>query len=295
MYTIALVHEAPRPTWTSKRLLSAFKNRGCRVLYVRPSQLSVSIEESVAIEYRDKKLEADAFIVRSLGYLASLEFFIRRLGVLFIAEKLGARIINKPLSLLLARDKQTSLSLLSMNGLRVPWTHVTELIPLAMTRVEKYEKTVVKPIVGSLGRGSFIVDNPDIAFHVFKMLIDLKQPIYTQKYIAKKHNRDIRAFVVGDRLVAAAYRYAVDGGWKTNIAQGAKPEPAEPSSELEEVAVKSARALGLDYAGVDIGEDEDGYIVFEVNAMPLWRGLYEATGVDPAEHIAEHVLGILRK
>src|SRR5262249_62124196 len=101
---------------------------------------------------------------------------------------------------------------------------------------------------------------------------------------------DIRGFVVGGRLVAAMTRRAA--GWKTNVSQGARTEPAVLSGALERLSVQAASVLEADYAGVDLLSADDGRVfVIEVNGIPGWRGLQQTTDVDVASAVAEHAIG----
>ena len=146
---------------------------------------------------------------------------------------------------------------------------------------------VVKPLSGSLGLGSFLVTDPDQMYHIASLLFEAGRPVYAQRYIERHRGSDIRAFVVGDRVVAAVERQPRPGDWKTNVAQGGRPRPTRLSGDEEEAAVKASKTLGLYYAGVDMARGVDGTLyIFEANAMPNWRGLYLATGVDPAGEIA---------
>ncbi len=288
MPVVAVIHEAPRPTWSSRRLLEAARARGHRARYVLVQYLSGTVAGGCAVTYRGSCLELDGAIVRAIGRFPSLETLLKRVGVLAHMVDEGVPAVNHPLSLLAARDKYTSLRLLASSGVPVPRTLVTEDPYEALHAIERWGRAVIKPIVGTMGLGSFMVDDVDEAYRVLELIATLRQPIYVQEYVEKKGNRDIRAFVVGDRVVAAAYRVAPSGAWKTNVARGARTEPAPVTPELEELAVRAARSVGLCYAGVDVAETVDGrYVVFEVNAAPLWRGLYEATGVDPAPFIVE--------
>jgi ribosomal protein S6--L-glutamate ligase len=225
-------------------------------------------------------------VLRALGRFPLFETLLKRVAVMKQLLDQGVPVVNHPYTLLLARDKYTSLRLLASRGLPVPKTVVTEDPYEALHLVEQWGKAVIKPLAGTMGLGSFMVSDVDTAYRVLELIASLRQPIYVQEYVEKKGNRDIRVFVVGDMVVAAAYRIARPGTWKTNVAQGARTEPAKIPPEVEELAIKAARALGLCYAGVDIAETSEGsYVIFEVNASPLWRGLYGATGVDPSDYI----------
>ena len=154
---------------------------------------------------------------------------------------------------------------------------------------------VVKPVIGSLGFGSFKIDNYDMLYNVSKTLLSLGHPVYLQRFI-KKPQRDIRVFVVGDEVVGSMYRVVNDSRlWKTNIAQGGKPQPGPVDEELLELSIKATKALGLLYSGVDIAEGDDGYYVLEVNAAPLWKGLQNVIKTNIASKIVDFVISLVRR
>jgi SSU ribosomal protein S6P modification protein len=99
--------------------------------------------------------------------------------------------------------------------------------------------------------------------------------------------------VVGGRAIGAEFRRSA--GWKTNVAQGARPEPARLTKELEELAVRAVEALNLEYGGVDIAETKEGYYIFEVNPTMSWQGFKAATGINRAPFIVERLLEKIRK
>ncbi|MEM4139400.1 MAG: ATP-grasp domain-containing protein, partial [Sulfolobaceae archaeon] len=111
---------------------------------------------------------------------------------------------------------------------------------------------------------------------------------------AKPGDRDIRIFVVGNEVIGSIYRIN-PSNWKTNTAQGAIAQILRPNKELVEIAIKSCEVLGLDYAGIDIIESKEGYMVLEVNAAPLWKGLMSATGVNPAKYIIELLVSRIKR
>ena len=244
----------------------------------------------VSLGYLGKELNVDAVIVRSFGSTPSIEQLLKRIGVLEALRRKGVIVINKPIEMLLARDKWFSLLRLYLAGLPVPETIITENPHTAMRALMEFGKAVFKPIIGSLGLGSVLVDNPDTAYQLSRSLYAFKLPIYIQRYI-EKPGYDIRVFVVGDRVISAMKR-VIECGWKTNIAQGARGVAISEKDypDAFELAIKAAKVLGLDYTGVDIIVDHDGnYYIVEANASPLWRGLWMATGVNAAEHIIEYL------
>jgi ribosomal protein S6--L-glutamate ligase len=293
---IAVLHTSPKPTWTTRRLLAAISEKGATPMYILWNYMAVDLgSRSCPLRYRGRCLDADAIIVRSLGRGVSLERYTARRAMLEAAKDYGYTVVNPPPAVFIARDKFTSLRLLHEAGLPVPRTILTEDPSQALHAIEEMGSVVFKPIMGSLGLGSFKVDDVDTGYHIVNLLLELNQPLYVQKYIEKRGNRDIRVFVVESQPIAAMYRVSVRGTWKTNVAQGAKPIPANPPKEVLEDAVRAVEVLGLVYAGVDIAETGSWHVIFEVNASPLWRGLYSATGVDPAPAIVEATIRRVKK
>jgi ribosomal protein S6--L-glutamate ligase/tetrahydromethanopterin:alpha-L-glutamate ligase len=226
----------------------------------------------------------------------SLEQIIFRVDVLHRLENAGVRIVNPPTTIERTVDKYYTSSLLEDAGLPTPRTVVTERFDEALAAFHELGgDVVVKPLFGSEGRGMARVSDPDTAYRVFRALELGRYVYYLQEFIphashAPHANEDIRAFVVGDRVVAAMVRRA--DFWKTNVAQGAEAEPLTLSAGLVEMSLRAARALDADYAGVDILRSEEGQVyVSEVNGIPGWAKLQQVTGVDVAEILVEHVIG----
>jgi ribosomal protein S6--L-glutamate ligase len=145
---------------------------------------------------------------------------------------------------------------------------------------------VVKPLFGSEGRGLVRVSDPELAWRTFRTLERLNAVLYVQRYV-RNPGHDVRAFVLGRRLLGAMRRYAAVGEWRTNVAVGGQPEACTLDDEAERLALRSASAIGASMAGVDLLPDlETGrWTVLEVNAVPGWKALGAATGVDVASAI----------
>ncbi|MEM1600719.1 MAG: RimK family alpha-L-glutamate ligase, partial [Sulfolobales archaeon] len=230
----------------------------------------------------------------SLGFIATLEQVFRRVDILKQLELSGTLIINPIESMLKARDKYASIMALKAAGINVPPTAVVEEVFTAVEICKKWGDVVIKPMMGSMGYGSVRTSDPDIVFTIAKTWLTHGQPIYIQKYIPKP-GRDIRVFVVGNEVLGGYYRYALNGNWKTNVAQGARTEKIEKlDEEIIDMALKAVNTLKLHYAGVDIGEVGDDFVIFEVNAAPQWSGFMSATGINPSDKIAEYVIKLLK-
>ena len=200
----------------------------------------------------------------------------------------GIRVVNPCYPFRRARDKYATQYVLVAAGLPVATTYTTESMERAYRRSIQMGVSVYKPILGSMGKGALKFDDPDVAYNAWKMLSRLGQPLIVQEFLPNP-GRDIRVFVVGDRVIASAYKYGVPGQWKTNVAQGGRMVDEPVPEEILEIGVKAVKAIGLDYAGVDVIESDRGPVVLEVNGAPGWQALKQVTGVDVAEKIVRHV------
>ncbi len=232
--------------------------------------------------------EADVVFVRAVPG-GSLEQVIFRVNALHCLERAGKRIVNPPLAIEHCACKYFSLSHLSASCLPVPRTIVTERLDQAMPAFEELGgDVVVKPLFGSEGRGILRLSDPDLAYRTFRALEQCNNVYYLQQFI--RHGcADYRVFVVGGKVIGVMRRNG--NGWKTNVSQGARPEPCEADSRILDLGLRAALAFKADYLGVDVLPHEDGgFSILEVNAIPAWSGLQQATGVDAAERLVEHVL-----
>lgn len=275
--------------WCSSKIVDAIKERGIEPVPFRFHDISarVACKPIISIKRRIDALEdLKAVIVRPIGR-GSLDEILFRMNYLRRMERLGLLVINSPSSIEIAVDKYYALTLLEENGLNVPETVVTEDPKKALDAFNRFGDVVIKPIFGSRGIGVTRVTDAEVARRIFRSLSFYHNVLYVQKFIPHG-NRDIRAFVVGNKVVAAMYR--ISENWKTNISQGAKTLAVKPSTEVTNIAVKAAQIIGCDIAGVDIMEGEEGYIVNEINSQPGFKGLQSTTTIDIAGAIIDHIL-----
>jgi len=233
-------------------------------------------------------LEADVVLARIIPG-GSLEQIIFRVDALHWIEDRGIPVINSPRAIERTVDKFYTTALLSEAGLPTPQTIVCEGVDQAMAAVRAIGDVVIKPLFGSLGHGMVRVSDPDVAFRILRALDQTRPVFYVQRAI-DHDGRDIRAFVVGGRVLGAIERSAPEGDWRTNVARGGSAQMVELSPEWEQLAVGAAAAVGADYAGVDLLPSRDGDVfVLEVNGIPGWEGLQTATGIDVAGAIVTQV------
>jgi len=242
----------------------------------------------------DKELEhIDLCFLRSFGF-GSFEQMTKRVSMMEHLELSGTFVVNSIQAFRRARDKYSTMYALAGAGLPILPTYITEMAHWAYRVSKGFKCVVYKPIMGSLGFGSMKFDNADLAFNAYATLERLSQPLYVQEYV-EKPGRDVRAFVLGERVLASMCRVAQHTEWKTNVAQGAQVKAIQLSSKLEKLAIKAAKALGLLYAGVDILEVGRKVVVLEVNGSPSWQGLQKATGVDVAEELVQYVMNYMKR
>lgn len=280
--------------WHIQRLLGELRRRGAEA-YVFPATRLVSrIGAEPKVSVKGYMIEDyDAVIVRRMpGGTAERVFY--RMDALHMLEEYGVYVINPALSIEKSVNKYYTSALLEKAGIMSPRTVVTESFTESMRAFEELGgDVVVKPLFGSLGAGITRLTDGDIAYRVFRALESTQSVFYIQEFIPHG-NKDIRAFVIGDEVVASMKR--VGAGWKTNISSGAAPEPYEASDEEVETSLKAAETLGLEYTGVDLmrSEDDGTLYTLEVNSTPGWEGLQKVTTVDIAERLVEYVLEQLR-
>jgi len=271
-----------------RALEEAIRDRGCDPVFFSVAHLAGWVGARPALQVRGECIEdCRALLVRTIP-AGSLEQIIFRMDALHRIENLGVRVINSASAIERTVDKYYTSFLLSDAGILTPRTLVTEDLDTAIEACREMGDVVIKPLFGSEGKGMVRASDEETAYRVLRAWELNRYIYYIQEYLPH-FQQDIRAFVIGEEVVAAMRRRGT--GWKTNYSQGAEAEAVELSSEMKTLALKAARLINLDYAGVDIIPAENGktYVV-EVNSIPGWRGLQEATGQRIAEHIVNYLL-----
>lgn len=300
--------------WHVGRLLAALAARGHRAVVVPWQTMSAEIGPGSAAEVgpsasapaaRERFLPAaiaaaDLVVVRGMP-TGSLEEVIFRMDVLGRIAAAGTPVVNSPRALEVAIDKYLSLAWMAAAGLPVPRTIVVQdpaAIPAAVAALGG--DCVAKPIFGSRGRGLVrINDAPGLAAFVAAQVgppgagppgAGAARPslAYLQEFVPHS-GWDVRVFVAGERTVSMR-RVAVAGDWRTNVSLGGHPEVFEPPEAWIDLARRAAATVGAEVAGVDLLPAVDGRVVcLEVNAVPGWKGLAAATGIDVADMVVRHL------
>ncbi len=277
--------------WTARALLSSFHKKGADAVFLNFSELAASIEKDVGFRSGEVDLlDLDGLVVRDLGRRGAHDVAFR-FEVLKALEDLGISIVNPPASIARAANKFATSLALKAAKIPTPRTIVTTSRKAAEDAVGEYEKAVSKPLFGYKGRDIVrLMDGDASDLETLGKIIDKQGLIYLQEFISLQSPRDIRVFVVDDRVMGSIYRVAPSGQWITNLARGGSAIPCELAGEEQDLAVRASRAVGTVYAGVDLLETPEGLAVIEVNGTPSGKGIFEAVGTDVTSAIADYVL-----
>jgi len=274
--------------WHAERLAAALGARGHQCAFAPVTRIAGRIEGGIALRSGEVALhERDVVLVRGIPR-GSLEQVVFRVDVLHALHAAGVRVVNGPAAIERAIDKFLASALVAAAGVPTPRTIACERADEALDAFTALGRDViVKPLFGSMGFGMARVEDADVARRVFRAL-EIERAVYYLQETVDHGGVDVRALVVGDRVVAAIER--AGRGWRTNLAHGARARATTLDDDRAELCVRAAAALGADYAGVDLLRDADGRdLVVEVNAIPGWRGLAAATGVDVAAALVDHL------
>jgi RimK family alpha-L-glutamate ligase len=276
---------AARAGWHTKELERAASERGHEAIVLPYEGLVATIGAASGLRSRTTELDqADAVLARIIPS-GSLEQIIFRVDALHRLEERGIRVVNSPRAIERTVDKFWTSTLLEQCGIPTPETVVCDDAEEAFAGFRSLGDVIVKPLFGSMGLGMVRVSDEDMAFRVFRTIEQIRGVYYLQRAI-EHEGVDIRAFVLGGRVLGAIERRS--SGWRTNLARGGTARSVGLAEEWSALAVRAAAAVGADYAGVDLLGGSDGKMyVLEVNGIPGWRGLQEATGLDVAGRLID--------
>jgi [lysine-biosynthesis-protein LysW]--L-2-aminoadipate ligase len=275
---IGLIYD--RISWNEKQLFKAATKKKIDLNLIDAKRLSLT-----ASDCNSDLQEYDVILQRSVS-------FFRGLYLSAILEAKNLKVINSFQTAQTCGNKLLTTLALTKANIPTPKTLVsfTEESALESLDVVGYP-AVIKPLVGSWGRLVSLVNNQIVATSVLEhkeMLGPLHKIHYIQEKVPSK--RDIRAFVIGDQVVAAMYRKANGGDWRTNIARGGTAKICEITQEIRDLSLKAAEVVGGGILGVDLLEDKEGLVVNEINHTVEFRGLMETTFVKIPELIIEFVI-----
>jgi RimK family alpha-L-glutamate ligase len=284
---VQVVVLAARTGWHTHELERAAAERGHQLTVLPYEGLVARIGPAPGLRSRNTELDSADVVLARIIPSGSLEQIIFRVDALHRLEDRGTRVVNSPRAIERTVDKFWTSTLLEQCGIPTPETVVCDDSEEAIAAYRTLGDVIVKPLFGSMGLGMVRVSDEEMAFRVFRTIEQIRGVYYVQRTV-DHDGTDIRAFVLGGRVIAAIERRAA--GWRTNLARGGTARSLTLSEQLSALAVRAAAAVGADYAGVDLVTGRDGTTyVLEVNGIPGWRGLQEATGLDIAGRLVDHL------
>jgi ribosomal protein S6--L-glutamate ligase len=275
-------------SYSTQRLKEACLRRGHSARVLNTLNFSLLVERAQPrLFYRDRLLSHyDAAIPRIGASVSSYgTAVVRQL------EQMGVFTLNSAQAILTSRDKLRAFQILSAHEIAFPPTAFVRDRESARSALSQVggAPVIIKLTEGSQGAGVILADTKKSAESIIEAFLVARQDVIVQKFVSESRGRDLRVLVVGGRVVAAMRRRAAPDEFRSNVHRGGRTERARLSPELEALALKSAQILGLQVAGVDLIESDDGPLVLEVNSSPGLEGIENATGIDVAGTIVEHL------
>ncbi len=275
-----------RRIYSTARLLEAAQSRGHEVRVVDTLRCSMNIaSHRPSIHFGGEKLEQQDAVIPRIG--ASITFY--GTAVLRQFEVTGTYPLNESVAISRSRDKLRSLQLLSRRGIGLPVTgfcHSPDDID-DLIKMVGGAPLVIKLLEGTQGIGVVLAETRKAAESVIEAFMGLKANIMVQEYIKEAGGADIRCFVVGGKVVAAMRRQAQPGEFRSNLHRGGSAEVIKITPEERSTAVRAAKIMGLNVAGVDLLRSNHGPLVMEVNSSPGLEGIEQASGKDIAGMIIQ--------
>lgn len=272
--------------YSHKRLKEAAEARGheCDIINTLRCYMNIASRRP-EIYYNGEKLPLYDAVIPRIG--ASVTFY--GLAVLRQFEVMGVFPLNESVGIGRSRDKLRSLQLLAREGIGLPVTtfaydpkQTEEVLQLAGG-----SPLVIKLLEGTQGIGVVLADTDRSAKSVIEAFRGAKVNILVQEFIKEAGGTDIRALVVGGKVIAAMQRTGAEGDFRSNLHRGGSAKTIKISPEERSTAIRSARAMGLNVCGVDMLRANHGPVVMEVNSSPGLEGVENATGIDVAGKIIE--------
>jgi ribosomal protein S6--L-glutamate ligase len=282
---LAILSRSPR-CYSTARLREAAIARGHDVKVLDAMRFTVDLQQGEpGLYYNAKQLGHYDAVLPRIG--ASITYYGTALVRQF--EQMGVFCANSSTGIMNSRDKLRSLQIFSRHHIGIPHTAFVrrraDVLP-AIRRVGG-APVIIKLLEGTQGVGVILADSEKVAEAIVETLQSTKQNVLIQKFVAESKGRDIRAFVVGDQVVAAMRRVAQGQEFRSNVHRGGKTELVELDEKYRQVAISAAQIMGLRVAGVDMLEGRDGPQVMEVNSSPGLQGIEGATRLDIAGTIID--------
>ena len=272
--------------YSTRRLVEAAKQRGHDVAVIDHLRCYMNItSRKPSIHYRGASLVGYNAVIPRIG--ASVTAY--GTAVVRQFEMMGVFSLNESVAISRSRDKLRCLQLLAREGLGLPVTAFADSTKMTqdLIKVVGGPPLVVKLIEGTQGVGVMLAETQKAAESLIEAFSKLKAQFMVQEFIREAGGADIRCFVIGNRVVAAMMRQGAAGEFRSNLHRGGKASEVKISRDERATAVKAARTMGLNVAGVDLLRSHHGPVIMEVNSSPGLEGIETCTGKDIAGMIIE--------
>ncbi|NQV26135.1 MAG: RimK family alpha-L-glutamate ligase [Rhodopirellula sp.] len=274
--------------YSTRRLREAAEQRGHKVKVLNTLKFAIDLEQGEPdLYYHSKQLSAYDAVLPRIG--ASITYF--GTAVVRQFEQMDVFSANSSGGISNSRDKLRSMQILSRHQIGIPKTTFVRDKKDVLPAIERVggAPVIIKLLEGTQGVGVILADSVKIAEAIIETLQSTKQNVLIQKFVSESKGRDVRAFVVGDQVVAAMRRVAQGQEFRSNVHRGGKTEVVELDDRYREAAVRSAQIMGLRVAGVDMLEGKDGPQIMEVNSSPGLEGIETCTQLDIAGAIVDYM------
>lgn len=281
--------------YSHKRLKEEAEKKGHKFRAINLTECFVNITNDTPIIY-DKNgkpiKDLDAVIPR-------IEPAITFYGTAILRqfEMLGVYSLNSSVAVLKARDKLKSLQILAKNNIPMPSTGIANS-PASIDAIIKSlggAPLIIKLVEGTEGEGVVLAETNSAAKSVISAFKQLHANVIVQEFIKESSGRDIRCFVVGNKVVASMERVANEGEYRANFHLGASVKPVVITKEERAMAIKASKVMGMDIAGVDILRSNRGSLILEINSSPGLEGIERATKKNVAAFMIEYIENNINK
>jgi ribosomal protein S6--L-glutamate ligase len=282
---IAILSRGPQ-LYSTRRLVEAAEKRGHTARVIDPLRCYMDItSHDPSIHYRGEELGTFDAVIPRIG--ASVTFY--GTAVVRQFEMMGTACLNESVAISRSRDKLRSLQLLARKGIGLPVTGFAHSTKYTADLVDLVggAPLVVKLLEGTQGMGVVLCETRKAAESVIDAFRELDAQFIVQEFIKEAGGADIRCFVVGDKVVGTMMRKGKEGEFRSNLHRGGSGARVKITPEERSTAVRSAKIMGLNVAGVDILRSNHGPVVMEVNSSPGLEGIEGVTGIDVAGKIIE--------
>lgn len=284
---LAILSRGPK-SYSTRRLKEAAIERGHKAIVLDTLKFAIDLQQGIPdLYFRRRVLSTYDAVLPRIG--ASITYY--GTAVVRQFQEMDVFCANTAHGISNSRDKLRSLQILSRHHIGIPRTTFVSDKKDVLPAIERVggAPVIIKLIEGTQGVGVLLAESTSSAAAIIELLQSQKQNVLIQKFVAESKGKDVRAFVVGDRVVAAMRRVAQGQEFRSNVHRGGVAEAIDLPDDYRETAVRAAQIMGLQVAGVDMLESADGPQIMEVNSSPGLEGIETCSGLDVAGAVIDYI------